>query len=117
MHAVAHLISRKHIPHELLPRLFIHIIQSSSISVACALRLNSLTPSSAPRSLFLSRFPTYCFFHCLPVCLQGISIMGDYESLRQEGELLEKKIISARKAGADTTLKMAASGVAPLRES
>ena len=43
--------------------------------------------------------------------------MGDYESLRQEGELLEKKIISARKAGADTTLKMAASGVAPLRES
>lgn len=40
--------------------------------------------------------------------------MGDYESLRQEGDQLEKKITAARKACADTTLKMASAGIQPL---
>ena len=43
--------------------------------------------------------------------------MGDYEQLRAEGDQLEKKIIAARKACADTNLKTATSSIEPICES
>lgn len=53
-----------------------------------------------------------CFLCWSTAVLNCLTVrMGDFETLRQEGEALEKKIVSSRKACADTTLRATADSI------